>query len=76
MSFGSLSELERDVCLAEDVTSDMADAWTLLLLESLTPADVDRIARLRGRLQQVNEQMARIEVRMGSLVVQAARVRT
>lgn len=77
MSFGYLHEVNRDVCLLEDVAADLGDAWTLLTtFGSVTPSDVDLIASLRARVQQVTESLSRAEVRMGRLVENAARVRT
>lgn len=75
MSFGPIHELERDLGLLEDVTSDLGDAWTSVLRQAVTPGEVDRISRIRQRLQVVNEHLSQAECRMGSLVVHAARER-
>ena len=75
MSEFTVREMERDLCLLEDVTADLSDAWGIVLRHPLTPGEVDRIARLRQRLQVVNEHLSQAECRMGSLVVHAARER-
>jgi hypothetical protein len=74
VSFGPLHEVGRDVCLLEDVASDLSDAWTILTtFSAVTPGDVAHISDLRGRLQQVNEHLSRTEARMGRLVEEATR---
>lgn len=75
MNYGPLSELERDICLLEDVVSDAQDAMTLAKSVMLTPRAVDRFQVALRRAHEVDVQLRKLRVEMVRLIAAAERER-
>ena len=69
----AISEIERDLCLAEDVLKDAAAAWDGCLAEPLTPRNVQRLVAAKRRLDAVADQVRDLRVGMHQFVIAAQR---
>lgn len=75
MSFGPLTELERDLCLLEDVVSDALDAWAIAAHVPVTPRSLERVRAALQRAHGVDEQLRDLRLAMKRLVQAADRER-
>lgn len=66
--FGPLTELERDLCLLEDVVSDANDAWAIARNVPMTPRSVDRMRAALNRAHEVDSQLRALRVGMHQTV--------
>lgn len=73
MNLHPLSELERDLCLVEDVISDAGTAWALVINEGITPRSLDRLTLAKARVDQVQTQVRDLQVGMHKFLTAAAR---
>lgn len=69
----AITEIERDLCLAEDVLRDAHVAWAGCLSEPITPRNFQRIANAKARLDAVNDQVRDLRVGMHTFVMAAKR---
>lgn len=75
MNFGPLAELERDICLLEDVAADALDAWTHASQVAITPRSEERIKRTLVRATQVSDQVRQLCGEVRTLLVNIERER-
>jgi len=75
VTFGPLSELERDVCLLEDVVADALDAWRLASEVPVTPRSCDRVKHVLSRAHAVADQLQELRVAMHNQIIAIERER-
>lgn len=69
----AITEIERDLVLAEDVLRDCTEAWKGCLSEPVTPRNFERIVGAKVRLDQVADQVRDLRVGMHQFVTAARR---
>lgn len=73
MSFGPLSELERNACLIEDVVADSLDVWTHVKEVEITPRSLARLMGTLTRLHDASDHLTKLRVEMHNLIREAKR---
>lgn len=73
--FGPIRELERDVCLLEDVAASALDAWAHASQVAITPRSEERIKRTLVRATQVSDQVRQLCGEVRTLLVNIERER-